>query len=70
MPELIITAVAYKAGIRPSTLRYYEKIGLLRKRREAGRPENWFLGGRIRISSEFANAAGALWSLRMRTRSY
>jgi hypothetical protein len=27
-------------------------------RREASRAENQFLGGRIRISSEFANAAG------------
>jgi hypothetical protein len=36
-------------------------------RREASRAENHFLGGRIRISSEFANAAGAPWSLRMRT---
>ena len=38
MPELTITSVACKAGIRPSTLRYYEKIGLLPSaRRVAGR---------------------------------
>ncbi len=38
MPELTITAVARKAGVRPSTLRYYEKIGLLPlARRVAGR---------------------------------
>ena len=29
MSELTITAIARKAGVRPSTLRYYEKIGLL-----------------------------------------
>jgi MerR family redox-sensitive transcriptional activator SoxR len=29
MAELTITAIARKAGVRPSTLRYYEKIGLL-----------------------------------------
>jgi len=38
MPELTITAIARKAGVRPSTLRYYEKIGLLPlARRVAGR---------------------------------
>jgi MerR family redox-sensitive transcriptional activator SoxR len=38
MPELTITAIARKAGVRPSTLRYYEKIGLLPlPRRAAGR---------------------------------
>jgi MerR family redox-sensitive transcriptional activator SoxR len=38
MPELTITAIARKAGVRPSTLRYYEKIGLLPlARRTAGR---------------------------------
>jgi DNA-binding transcriptional MerR regulator len=29
MSELTITAVAREVGVRPSTLRYYEKIGLL-----------------------------------------
>jgi len=29
MLELTITAVARKSGVRPSTLRYYERIGLL-----------------------------------------
>jgi DNA-binding transcriptional MerR regulator len=29
MPELTITAIAREAGMRPSTLRYYERIGLL-----------------------------------------
>jgi MerR family redox-sensitive transcriptional activator SoxR len=38
MLELTITAIARKAGVRPSTLRYYEKIGLLPlARRVAGR---------------------------------
>jgi DNA-binding transcriptional MerR regulator len=38
MSEMTITAVARKAGICPSTLRYYEKIGLLPlARRAAGR---------------------------------
>ena len=38
MPELTITAVAREAGVRPSTLRYYERIGLLPSaRRVAGR---------------------------------
>jgi DNA-binding transcriptional MerR regulator len=38
MPELTITAIARKAGVRPSTLRYYEKIGLLPlAQRAAGR---------------------------------
>jgi MerR family redox-sensitive transcriptional activator SoxR len=38
MPELTITAVARKMGIRPSTLRYYERIGLLpTAQRVAGR---------------------------------
>jgi MerR family redox-sensitive transcriptional activator SoxR len=38
MPELTITAIARKAGLRTSTLRYYEKIGLLPSaRRVAGR---------------------------------
>jgi MerR family redox-sensitive transcriptional activator SoxR len=38
MPELTITAVARKMGIRPSTLRYYERIGLLpAAQRVAGR---------------------------------
>jgi MerR family transcriptional regulator, redox-sensitive transcriptional activator SoxR len=37
MPELTITAVAREVGVRPSTLRYYEKIGLLpTARRVAG----------------------------------
>jgi MerR family redox-sensitive transcriptional activator SoxR len=36
MPELTITSVACKAGIRPSTLRYYEKIGLLPSARRVG----------------------------------
>jgi hypothetical protein len=37
-PELTITSMACKAGIRPSTLHYYEKIGLLPlTRRVAGR---------------------------------
>ena len=29
MSELTITAVAREFGVRPSTLRYYERIGLL-----------------------------------------
>jgi DNA-binding transcriptional MerR regulator len=29
MPELTITTFAREAGVRPSTLRYYERIGLL-----------------------------------------
>jgi MerR family redox-sensitive transcriptional activator SoxR len=38
MPELTITAVAREVGVRPSTLRYYERIGLLpAARRVAGR---------------------------------
>jgi MerR family redox-sensitive transcriptional activator SoxR len=38
MPELTITAIAPKVGVRPSTLRYYERIGLLpAPRRVAGR---------------------------------
>jgi DNA-binding transcriptional MerR regulator len=38
MPELTITAVARQVGVRPSTLRYYERIGLLQPvRRVAGR---------------------------------
>ena len=38
MLELTITAIARKVGIRPSTLRYYERIGLLSApRRVAGR---------------------------------
>jgi MerR family redox-sensitive transcriptional activator SoxR len=38
MPELTITAAARKAGVRTSTLRYYERIGLLSSvRRVAGR---------------------------------
>jgi MerR family redox-sensitive transcriptional activator SoxR len=38
MPELTITAVARKVGIRPSTLRYYERIGVLpATQRVAGR---------------------------------
>lgn len=38
MPELTITAIARKAGLPTSTLRYYEKIGLLPSaRRVAGR---------------------------------
>ena len=38
MPELTITAVARKVGIRPSTLRYYEQIGVLpATQRVAGR---------------------------------
>lgn len=38
MAELTITAVALEAGVRPSTLRYYERIGLLpTARRVAGR---------------------------------
>ena len=38
MPELTITAVARESGVRPSTLRYYDKIGLLpSSRRVAGR---------------------------------
>ena len=38
MAELTITAVALEAGVRPSTLRYYERIGLLpAARRVAGR---------------------------------
>ena len=38
MPELTITAVAREVGVRPSTLRYYERIGLLpATRRVAGR---------------------------------
>ena len=38
MPELTITAVSREVGVRPSTLRYYERIGLLRAaRRVAGR---------------------------------
>jgi MerR family redox-sensitive transcriptional activator SoxR len=35
MPELTITVIARKAGVRPSTLRYYEKIGLLPLARRA-----------------------------------
>jgi MerR family redox-sensitive transcriptional activator SoxR len=38
MPELTITAVARESGVRPSTLSYYDKIGLLpSSRRVAGR---------------------------------
>ncbi len=38
MAELTITAIARQVGVRPSTLRYYERIGLLRPvRRVAGR---------------------------------
>src|SRR5260370_16443664 len=38
MAELTLTAIAREAGVRPSTLRYYEKIGLLPSaRRVAGR---------------------------------
>jgi MerR family transcriptional regulator, redox-sensitive transcriptional activator SoxR len=38
MPKLTITAVAREVGVRPSTLRYYERIGLLpTARRVAGR---------------------------------
>lgn len=38
MAELTITAVAGEAGVRPSTFRYYERIGLLpAARRVAGR---------------------------------
>jgi MerR family transcriptional regulator, redox-sensitive transcriptional activator SoxR len=38
MPDLTITNVARRAGVRPSTLRYYERIGLLPPpRRVAGR---------------------------------
>lgn len=38
MPEVTITAVAREAGVRLSTLRYYERIGLLPSaRRVAGR---------------------------------
>lgn len=38
MLELTITAIARKVGVRPSTLRYYERIGLLpAPRRVAGR---------------------------------
>jgi MerR family transcriptional regulator, redox-sensitive transcriptional activator SoxR len=38
MAELTITAVALEAGVRASTLRYYERIGLLPvARRVAGR---------------------------------
>jgi hypothetical protein len=38
MAELTITAIAREAGVRPSTLRYYEKVGLLPSaRRVAGR---------------------------------
>src|SRR5262249_23296213 len=29
MPEMTISEIAKQAGLRPSTLRYYEKIGLL-----------------------------------------
>jgi DNA-binding transcriptional MerR regulator len=29
MPELTITVIARRAGMSPSTLRYYEKIGIL-----------------------------------------
>ena len=38
MPELTIAAVAREVGVRPSTLRYYERIGLFPSaRRVAGR---------------------------------
>jgi MerR family redox-sensitive transcriptional activator SoxR len=38
MTELTITAFAREAGVRPSTLRYYERIGLLPSaKRVAGR---------------------------------
>ena len=38
MPKLTITAVAREVGVSPSTLRYYERIGLLpTARRVAGR---------------------------------
>jgi MerR family redox-sensitive transcriptional activator SoxR len=38
MHELTITAIAREAGVRPSALRYYERIGLLSSaRRVAGR---------------------------------
>src|SRR5260370_39412165 len=38
MAELTLTAIAREAGVRPSTLRYYERIGLLPSaRRVAGR---------------------------------
>jgi MerR family redox-sensitive transcriptional activator SoxR len=36
MPELTITAVAREVGVRPSTLRYYERIGLLPAARRVG----------------------------------
>jgi MerR family redox-sensitive transcriptional activator SoxR len=36
MLELTITAVARKVGVRPSTLRYYERIGLLPAMRRVG----------------------------------
>jgi len=36
MPELTITAIARRARVRPSTLRYYEKIGILPPARRVG----------------------------------
>ena len=36
MPELTITAIAHQARVRPSTLRYYEKIGLLAPAQRVG----------------------------------
>ena len=37
MSELTISQVAQETGLRPSTLRYYEKIGLLIPKRICGR---------------------------------
>ncbi|MCP3979396.1 MAG: MerR family transcriptional regulator [bacterium] len=36
MAEMTIGQVAQKAGVRPSALRYYEKVGLLPKPRRVG----------------------------------
>src|SRR6516162_4539723 len=36
MPELTITAIAHRARVSPSTLRYYEKIGILPPARRVG----------------------------------
>ena len=63
MSELTITAVARESGVRPSTLRYYEKIGLLPSaRRVAGRRRYdfcacWALFLKIRAARIPANSS-------------
>jgi len=41
MLELTITAVARELGVRPSTLRYYERIRLLSAARRVGGPRRY-----------------------------